>query len=79
MGHFSDSTSLLGMFYHWAHQKLDETYLRQSLEQRWTEYTWVEVGDLPLSVPACGKQPLCYPRPPLKISSSNVMTRQNCL
>jgi len=44
MNIFSDSTTLLGMFYYWESQKPGASYLRQPVEQNWTEYTWAEVG-----------------------------------
>tara|TARA_Y100000385_G_scaffold269888_2_gene308389 strand:+ start:550 stop:2235 length:1686 start_codon:yes stop_codon:yes gene_type:complete len=45
MANFTDSTTLLGMFYHWENQKPGATYLRQPVEQNWSEYTWAEVGE----------------------------------
>lgn len=45
MTNFPLSETLLDMFYHWEREKPESPYLRQPIEQAWTEYTWAEVGD----------------------------------
>lgn len=41
----SSATTLLDMFYEWEKKKPDATYLRQPLNQVWSEYSWKQVGD----------------------------------
>lgn len=41
----SSAISLLGMFYEWEKKKPHATYLRQPVQQVWSDYSWSQVGN----------------------------------